>query len=170
MRRWFFALLIVVIISASVLLVMHLYRPAVPTTPARSGLVLIPSSAYKYQLCTEAFAFAFATPDNPYKTDFTFKDPFRNANDTIVPHLQAYDAQTRTVNFNVDVIIARVATFHESISNVHELDGIGIILPDKQERLNYTAVPQLVISHFGTGKIAVLDYTCPNQWIWKLAR
>ena len=170
MRRWFLALLAIIIISASTLLIVHAYRTANPAIPARSGLALIPSSAYKYQLCTEAFAFAFATPDNPYKTDFSFKDPFRGVTDTIVPHLLAYDKLTSSVYFDVDVIIARVATFHESISKVHELDGIGVLLPDQQNRLNRTAVPQFIISHFGTGKIAVLDYTCPDQWIWKLEK
>lgn len=166
MRRWLFLSLTVVLVSASTLLALHFYRPPVQSVP-HSGLTRVPLSAYKYQLCTEAFAFAYAGKDNPYKTDYTFKDPFRSGKDTLIPHLLGHDAKTGTVSFMVDVIVNKVATFHEKIDHIQELDGIAVTLPDTQNRANHTAVPQFIISHFGSGKIAVLDYTCPDQWVWK---
>lgn len=166
MKRWLLFGLIGVVLIGAVLFTLHQYMAILP--PPQSGLVRTPNSAFKYNLCTEAFAFAHAAPDNPYKTDYTFRDPFRADNDTIVPHLLDYNVQTQTVNFTVDIMISHVATFHASIGRVHELDGISILLPDTQNRLRSSSVPQFIVSSFGQGRIAVLDYTCPDQWVWKL--
>jgi hypothetical protein len=140
-----------------------------PHTPAaHSGLMRVANSAYKYNLCSEAYAFAFATPDNPYKTDYTFQDPFRKGEDTIIPHLLNYDAPTGTITFNVDIIINRVATFHIAISRVHALDGIYVLLPDSRNHLQHSNMPQFIVSWLGKGgDLAILDYTCPDQWTWK---
>jgi hypothetical protein len=165
MKRWqLFALAGIVLLSVA-LFALHQYMAILP--PPQSGLARMANSAFKYNLCTEAYAFAHASADNPYKTDYTFRDPFRADNDTIIPHLLDYNAQNHTVNFNVDIMISHVATFHMSIALVHELDGISILLPDKQNRLQSSTVPQFIVSSFGQGHIAVLDYTCPNQWVWK---
>ena len=137
-----------------------------PTSP-HSGLLRTPNSAYKYDLCVEAYAFAHATSSNPYKTEYTFTDPFRHIDDSITPHLMDYDASTGTVNFTVDVVVNQIAVFHETIGHVHELDGISVVLPDKENHSQHSGVPQFIISSLGTGQIAVLDFTCPNQWVWK---
>jgi len=168
MKRWLLLALVVAAIGAVSFLVLwqpllHWLSPA----PPQAGLMRTPNSAYKYDLCTEAFAFAHATPDNPYKTDYSFTDPFRKAKDTIIPRLMDYDSRTATVNFTVEIIVNQVATFHESISQVHELDGISIILPDTKNHLQHSGVPQFIISSLGRGKLAVLEYTCPSQWVWK---
>jgi hypothetical protein len=169
MKRWQLFILIGTISLTVVLFALHQYMVMFPVLPApHSGLVRTPNSAFKYNLCTEAYAFAHASPDNPYKTDYTFRDPFRADSDTIIPHLLDYNPLTQTVNFGVDIIISHVATFHASIALVHELDGISVLVPDKQNRLQSSSVPQFIVSSFGLGRIAVLDYTCPNQWVWKL--
>ncbi len=142
-------------------------RVLFPTAP-HSGLLRTPNSAYKYDLCVEAFAFAHADASNPYKTEYDFTDPFRHLNDSITPHLMDFDPATGTVNFTVDVVVNQVATFHEAISHVHELDGISVLLPDKENHSQHSGVPQFIVSSLGgTGQVAVLDFTCPNQWIWK---
>lgn len=166
MKRWQLFVLTSIVLLSAALFALHQYMAILP--PPQSGLMRTANSAFKYNLCTEAYAFAHAAPDNPFKTDYTFRDPFRADNDTIIPHLLDYNAQTHTVNFNVDIMISHVATFHTSIALVHELDGISILLPDKQNRLQFSNVPQFIVSSFGQGHIAVLDYTCPNQWVWKL--
>ena len=83
MKRWLLLSLVLVVLVVSLLVIRGRFTPAKPAA-SRSHLVRVPHSAYKYSLCTEAFAFAKASADNPYKTDFTFRDPFRNANDTII--------------------------------------------------------------------------------------
>ena len=83
MRRWVFFALLLIVLTASIVLVK---QRTTPTNPI-FHLARTPYSAYKYNLCTEAIAYSHATPDNPYKTDFTFQDPFRNAKDTIIPLL-----------------------------------------------------------------------------------
>ncbi|MBV9257590.1 MAG: hypothetical protein JO215_06185 [Ktedonobacteraceae bacterium] len=169
MKRWLLCVLIGVVLITATLFTLHQYMAMFPALPApQSGLTRTADSAFKYNLCTEAFAFAHASPDNPFKTDYTFHDPFRAASDTIIPYLLAYNPLTRTANFNVDIMISRVATFHASIGLVHELDGISVLLPDKQNRLQSSSVPQFIVSSLGQGRIAVLDYTCPDQWVWKL--
>ena len=169
MKRWTLFVFVGIVSMTVVLLALHQYLTIFSAAP-QSGLTRTPNSAFKYNLCTEAYAFAHATPDNPYKTDFTFYDPFRKDNDTMIPHLLDYDPKTRTVNFSVDIIINHVATFHAPISLVHEQDGLSVLLPDLQNHLQASTVPQVIIASFGTGRIAVLDYTCPNQWVWKPSR
>lgn len=167
-KPWRLSLLCAVAVAAIIAVVLDVLIP-IPLIP-HSGLIRTPNSAYKYHLCEEAFAFNRATsnnPNNPYKTDYTFHDPFRNANDTIVPYLLSYDLSTSTVDLSVDVVIDQVATFHESIVRVHELDGISIVLPNGHNQSEHSGVPQFIVSSFGSGNIAVLDYTCPEQWIWK---
>nr|BBH95069.1 hypothetical protein KTA_32680 [Thermogemmatispora argillosa] len=138
-------------------------KPPLP----RVQLVRSPNSAYKYHLCAEAYAYLHATPDNPYKTDFTFHDPFRNAQDTIIPHLIAFDAHDHSLSFSVTVILRQLATFEATITRIHELDGIGIRLPDQQNQLQASSVPQFVVVAIAEpGTVAVLDYTCPQQWRW----
>jgi hypothetical protein len=170
MKRWqLFVLCGTILIAITLFATLHQYmllHPALP--PAHSGLTRTANSAFKYNLCTEAFAFAHATPDNPFKTDYTFQDPFRSASDTIIPYLLDYDPLTQTVTFNVDIIIRHVATFHASIGPVHEFDGISVMLPDTQNRLQSSNIPQFIVSSLDQGRLAVLDYTCPNQWVWKL--
>jgi hypothetical protein len=168
MKRRLLLLVGLVVIAVSLFALRFVLAPRAPV--AHSGLLRVANSAYKYDLCSEAYAFAFATPDNPYKTDYTFQDPFRKGNDTIIPHLLNYDAPTRTITFNVDIIINRVATFHIAISHVHELDGIYVLLPDSENHLRHSNLPQFIISWLGKGgNFAILDYTCPNQWTWKAA-
>ncbi len=169
MKRWLLFVLIGAVLITASLVTLHQYMTMFPVLPApHSGLVRTPESAFKYNLCTEAFAFAHAAPDNPFKTNYSFQDPFRADSDTIIPHLLDYNPLTRTVNFDVDIIISHVATFHASIGLVHELDGISVLLPDKQNRLQSSSVPQFIVSSLGQGQIAVLDYTCPDQWVWRL--
>ena len=79
MRRWVSLALILMFLAASLFIMRQKFT--VSNSPAYH-LALTPNSAYKYNLCTEAFAFSHAQPGNPYKTDFTFHDPFRNASDT----------------------------------------------------------------------------------------
>ncbi len=90
MKRWLLFVLIGVVLIGAALFTLHQYMGILP--PPQSGLARTPNSAFKYNLCTEAYAFAHASPDNPYKTDYTFRDPFRADNDTIVPHLLDYNA------------------------------------------------------------------------------
>jgi hypothetical protein len=163
-KPWRLSLLCAVVVVAIGAIVLDALIP-IPLIP-HSGLIRTPDSAYKYHLCEEAFAFNHATANNPYKTDYTFRDPFRNADDTIVPYLLRYDLSTHTVDFSVDVVIDQVATFHESIVHVHELDGISVVLPNGHNQSEHSGVPQFIVSSFGNGNIAVLDYTCPEQWVW----
>ena len=166
MKRWVL-LALVVIVGAAAFLVVRITLAPHPQRP-QYHLARTPDSAYKYNLCTEAFAFAFASASNPYKTDYTFADPFRNSNDTVIPSLQGLNQADHTVSFSVQIIIGQVATFTESISHVRALDGISILLPDKQDRLQGSSVPQFIVSYLApNGSAAVLDYTCPAQWVWK---
>jgi hypothetical protein len=168
MKRWMLFILVGIVSMSVALFALHQYLTIFPATPVpQSGIVRTPRSAFKYQLCTEAYAFAHATPDNPYKTDYSFRDPFRKGDDTITPRLLDYDPKTQSVNFSIDIIINNVATFHTIISPVHEQDGISVLIPDLQNHLQSSSVPQLIITSFGKGRIAVLDYTCPDQWVWK---
>jgi len=168
MKHWLLLSLAIIVLCAATLVAIRQYIIALPPALApHSGLLRIPNSAYKYHLCTEAMAFANALPDNPYKTDYTFQDPFRPVSDTIIPHLLSYNMQAQTVDFSVDVMIAQVGTFHEMIAQVHELDGISVILPDKQNHLQHSNIPQFIVSSLNNGQPTVLDYTCPEQWVWK---
>lgn len=166
MKRWFLLSLALIVVVVSLLVIRDRVTSAKPLAN-RSHLVRIPHSAYKYALCSEAFAFAMASADNPYKTDFTFHDPYRNASDTIIPRFLGFDNQTAIASFSVKIIIDQVATFTETISHVQTTDGIAVLIPDANNQLQQSHVPQFIISlpeH--RGRLAVLDYTCPDQWVW----
>jgi hypothetical protein len=165
MRRWALLALIVVVLASSLLIVRQ--RLTVSQEPLHH-LVRIPNSAYKYNLCTEAFAYAHAQPSDPHKTDYTFHDPFRNANDTIIPLLMGLDQREQTVSFTVKIIMGQLDSFTDSISHVSALDGISVLLPDQQGRLQQPSIPQFIVSSLnGNGRMAVLDFTCSDQWQWK---
>lgn len=165
MKRWLFLALVAIIILAG-LFALRLHFTTV--SPPSTHLARTPNSAYKYNLCMQAYAWSYATPDNPYKTDYTFQDPFRKANDTIIPRLMNLNKRDNTVTFDVKITINQVTTFNDSISHVRALDGISILLPDSQNHLQRSTVPQFIISFLSTGGgLAVLDFTCPNQWVWK---
>jgi hypothetical protein len=171
MKRWLLPVLALAIIAASILVVRWRLTPSGSPLPGvRSHLLRVPNSAYKYHLCGEAFAFKLAAPDNPYKTDETFSDPFRHIDDTIIPRFLGYEAGSDTVSFSVKLIFNHVATYNETILHVHRLDGISILIPDGQNKLQHASVPQFIISDLPltgpAGEIAVIDYTCPEQWVW----
>src|SRR5215472_18279286 len=171
MKRWLLLALVLIVAAASLLLVyLRLAGPLSVTAVPRNHLVRTPHSAYKYNLCVEAFAYSHAQADNPFKTDYTFPDPFRQANDTIIPRLMNLDRSDNTVTFNVEIVVGQLQTFNDSISHVSALDGISVMLPDKQNQLQLSSVPQFIISSLnGGGQLAVLDFTCPDQWVWKAA-
>src|SRR5205807_9008684 len=83
-----------------------------------------------------------------------------------------FDKQGVTVSFSVKIIIDQVATYNETIAKVHGDDGISVFIPDSQNRLQHSSVPQFIISYLPPdgGSVAVLDYTCPNQWVWSVMR
>src|SRR5437660_11202009 len=126
MRRWLLLPLVMVVVVASFFVLRA--RLTTSTPIVRSHLGRVPDSAFKYHLCTESFAFIMATPDNPYKTDYTFHDPFRRANDTIIPRYLGFDKQGITVSFSVKIIIDQVATYNETIVKLHGLDGIYVYI------------------------------------------
>ena len=170
MKRWLLIALVAVVIVAgiastvSVLLIrQHNANAVVP----RVSLMRTANSAYKYDLCMEAFAFPNASASNPYKTGYSFADPFRKVQDTVTPHLLAYNASAQTVNFTIDVAVGKVAIFHQTIAGVHELDGISVILPNMQNAPQRSGIPQFIVSSLNGGQVAILDYTCPNEWVWK---
>jgi hypothetical protein len=165
MRRWAFLALLLIILVASLFIVRQ--RLTSSNVPLQH-LVITTNSAYKYNLCTEAFAFAHAGTDNPYKTDYTFHDPFRNANDTIIPVLLDMDQREQSVSFNVKIIVGQLGTFSDSISHVSVLDGISVLLPNQQGQLQRPSIPQFIVSSLnGNGGVAVLDFTCSEQWKWQ---
>jgi hypothetical protein len=163
MKRLLSLTLLVVILLVCLLLL----RLTALSRSSITHLARTPNSAYKYNLCTQAYAYAFAGPDNPFKTDYTFPDPFRHANDTIIPRLMGTDTRDDTVSFTVKIVVSQVAVYDETIAHVHELDGISILLPDAQDHLQRSGVPQFIVSSLNPGRLAVLDYTCPDQWVWK---
>jgi hypothetical protein len=169
MKRLAVVALLAIVIAAS-FLVIRLRLNALSSDQSQvhlSHLARTPHSAYKYDLCTEAYAFAHASPDNPFKTNYSFHDPFRNANDTIIPLLMDADQSDHTVSFSVTIIVSQVATYSESISHVAVLDGISIILPDKYGHLQRASEPQFIVSYLDNGDTtAVLDYTCSRDWHW----
>lgn len=172
MKRWMFLSLALVLIAASIAIIeIHARFTSANATgtpiAAKSHLLRVPNSAFKYDLCSESFAFALATPDNPYKTDYTFHDPFRRADDTIIPRYLGLDKQGSSVSFSVQIIINQIATFNETIHNIRAHDGISVLLPDKQNHLQRSSIPQIIITLPGPGNsLAILDYTCPEQWVW----
>ena len=165
MKRWALLVLMLIVVAASLFIVRQ--RLTVSPVPF-NHLSRTPSSAYKYNLCTEAFAYAHAGSGNPYKTDYTFHDPFRNANDTIIPLLLDLDQREHSVSFNVKIIVGQLGTFSDSISHVSVLDGISVMLPNQQGQLQRPSIPQFIVSSLnGNGRIAILDFTCSEQWQWK---
>jgi hypothetical protein len=165
MRRWALLALILIVLVVSLLIV----RQSLTVSPVPlNHLARIPNSAYKYNLCIEAFAYAHAGPGNPYKTDYTFHDPFRNASDTIIPLLWDQNRRDQTVSFTVKIIVGQLDTFTDSISHVSALDGISVMLPDQQGHLQRPSIPQFIVSSLnGNGSMAILDFTCSEQWQWK---
>ncbi|HEX6484112.1 MAG TPA: hypothetical protein VF043_35145 [Ktedonobacteraceae bacterium] len=172
MKRLATLALIVIVLATGLLLISLRLNAFSPIKPEASPVPLnhlarTPNSAYKYDLCVEAFAFAHALPTNPFKTNYSFHDPFRNASDTIIPLLMDQDKSDNTVSFKITIIVSQVATYTESISHVVVLDGISIMLPDKQGHLQKASEPQFIVSYLDSGgKTAVLDYTCSQEWHW----
>jgi hypothetical protein len=163
LRRWMLLALLLIFLTASLFFVK---RITVSYTPIHH-LTRIPHSAYKYNLCTEAIAYSHAAPDNPYKTDFTFQDPFRKAKDTIIPLLLDQNLSDQTVSFQVEIIVGQLDTYTESISHVAVLDGISIMLPDQHGQLQRPSIPQFIVSFLErNGTLAILDFTCAEQWKW----
>jgi hypothetical protein len=161
-------LLALFLIFLTVSLLIMRQRITVPDNPI-NHLARTPSSAYKYNLCTEVIAYSHAAPDNPYKTDFTFQDPFRKAKDTIIPLLWDQNLNDQTVSFQVKIIVGQLDTFTESISHVAVLDGISIMLPDQNGQLQRPSIPQFIVSSLErNGTVAILDFTCAEQWKWKV--
>lgn len=170
MKRWLLISLIAVVIVAGVastISILLIRQHDVKADVPHVSLMRTANSAYKYDLCLEAFAFPHASTSNPYKTGYSFTDPFRNVQDTVTPHLLDYNASTQTVNFSIDIIVGKVATFHQMIAGVHELDGISVILPNIQNVPQRSGIPQFIVSALNGGQLAILDYTCPNEWVWK---
>jgi hypothetical protein len=175
MKRWVFsAFILVVVLGAAVTggILIHNHQVAASFVPSmRSHLFRTPNSAYRYQLCEEAYAYDLPnTKNNPYKTDDTFPDPFRHTNDTIVPSFLGFDWRDNAFSFSVKIEIGQVATYTETIKNIQRLDGISIILPDTHNKSQRSSVPQFIVSSIqGTSGsyMAILDYTCPNQWVWR---
>jgi hypothetical protein len=169
MKRWLLlALAVVIVVTSALALYLHSRATSSVSRP-QAHLVLVPNSAYnRYQLCVEAFAFTSPFARSSYKTDFTFHDPFRHADDTVIPLLLGRDKQGTSVSFSVQIIVNQVATFNETISHVKALDGISILLPNAHDSLERSTVPQIIIRMLAQG-LAILDYTCPEQWVWKAA-
>lgn len=164
MRRMAMLAFILIILAASFFI---LRQRLTLSNTSFNHLTRTPNSAYKYNLCTEAFAYSHAGADNPYKTDFTFQDPFRNAKDTIIPLLWNQNLSDQTVSFNVKIIVGQLDTFTDSISHVSALDGISIMLPDQQGHLQRPSIPQFIVSSLNSnGTLAILDFTCAVQWKW----
>src|SRR5437763_17047514 len=120
MKRWLLlALVLLLVITRVGFFIQRLYFVTTSSTVrAIPQLMRVPNSAYKYHLCSEAFAFVLATADNPYKTDNSFHDPFRNTSDTIIPYFLGFDIHRNALSFSIKMIIDQVGTFNETISNV----------------------------------------------------
>ncbi len=173
MKRLILLVIIVVtLLAITGALVLHFLqtRLASQRAPAVSHLARAPDLAYKFNLCLEAYAFAPSGPTEIYKTDYSFPDPFRRANDTIIPILVDSNQADNTVSFQIAIIVGQVQTFHETIAHVAALDGISVMLPNAQNQLERSNEPQFIVSAIGIGGgAAVLDYTCPQEWKWSIA-
>jgi hypothetical protein len=167
-KRWILVALVLIVIAASLVVVrLRLAVPSSVSIVMRNHLARTANSAFKYNLCVEAFAFAHAPADDPFKTDYTFHDPFRKADDTIIPMLMDLNPHDNTVSFSVKIIVGQVDTFTDSIAHVSVQDGISVMLPDKQNHLQRSSVPQFIVSSLNSGgSLAVLDFTCSEQWRW----
>lgn len=172
MRRWLlFSLVLLVIFSGIAVVAVRVYVAYHPVRVRSPSLARVPNSAYKYMLCEEAFAYSPAYQNSPYGTDDSFQDPFRHVKDTITPHFLGFDWRNSSVSFSIDLMIGQVATYHQTITHVQSLDGIAVLLPDNQNRLQHTSIPQFIVSSIqgaGADSMAVIDYTCPEQWVWHI--
>src|SRR5260370_5228610 len=73
----------------------------------------------------------------------------------------------QTVSFKVKIIVGQLGTFTDWIWHVSALDGISVLLPDKQGYLQRPSVPQFIVSSLnGDGRMAVLHFTCAEHWAW----
>jgi hypothetical protein len=171
MKRWLLAALAGTVVIAGMLFAVHQRLAASSTAlPApRIQLIRTPNSLSKFHLCAEAYAYLLATPDNPYKTDFSFHDPFRNQQDTIIPRFIAIDQRDGSLSFSVEAILRPLKPLTATISHIHELDGITVQLPNRQNQLQSSSVPQFIVRMLASSDVAVLDYTCPEQWKWSAA-
>jgi hypothetical protein len=168
MRRWIRILpaILVVVIVVGVFTFRFIEIKRTPQ-PVLLHLARAPNQAYKFNLCLEAYAVGYADPSETQKTDYTFHDPFRSAYDTITPSLVSWNQSEKTASFQVIIVIGQVQTFRETIAHVAALDGISIILPDKQNNLQRSNEPQFIVSAISaSGSVAVLDYTCSQEWKW----
>lgn len=169
MKHWLFLALTCLLLLASGLIGIRFYalRASPPPQPALKTLA---KSLYKYDMCVQAYAFANADDSNPYKTDYSFPDPVRKAQDTLTPHLLDYNPQTRTANFLVDVAIPQVNTYHLALKDVHEEDGVFVLLPDQENHLRRTQIPQFIVASLLYGRLAIVNYTCPQKWSWSATK
>jgi hypothetical protein len=72
------------------------------------------------------------------------------------------------LSFNVKIIVGQLDTYTDSISHVSALDGISVMLPDQHGHLQRPSIPQFIVSSLnGNGRMAILDFTCSEQWQWK---
>ena len=86
------------------------------------------------------------------------------------PYFGIRNLSDQTVSFKVKIIVGELDTFTESISHVAVLDGISIMLPDQQGRLQKPGIPQFIVSSLErNGTIAIIDFTCAEQWKWVTA-
>lgn len=166
-RRVYSLVIIVALVIVVAAFVVHFVEAKLAPRPVLTHLALTPHQAYKFDLCLEALDYTSTGPGPIHKTDYTFQDPFRKANDTIIPSLVAWDQVEETASFQVVIIVGQVQTFRETISHVAALDGISVMLPDRQNHLQRSNQPQFIVSAMTPGGIvAVLDYTCPQEWKW----
>src|SRR5437660_3191792 len=107
MKKWLLLSLVLIVVVVSILVIRGRLDTPKPVVYG-SLLVRVPNSAYKYSLCSEAFSFAKAPANNPYKTDFTFHDPFRKAMDTIIPRFLVYANLIHIVSLSLELIINQV--------------------------------------------------------------
>ncbi len=140
------------------------------STPARAQLIRMPGSVAQYDLCSEVFAYVQGTAVLPFKTDYTFHDPFQDVTDTITPMFLGMNQQDQSVTFQVRIDIGHQNMYIETIGHLHENDGIAVLLPDPNNNLQAPRAPQFILTSLGgSGRIAILDYTCPEQWKWQSA-
>jgi len=168
MKRWVLVTLgLIALLLVIGVLALRLFQARLTPPPILSHLARAPNLAYKFDLCLEAYDYTADSSGEIHKTDYIFHDPFRSAFDTIIPSLVAWNQSERTASFQVIIIVGQVQTFRETISHVAALDGISVMLPDARNQLQRSNQPQFIVSAMTAGGIvAVLDYTCPQEWKW----
>ncbi len=168
MKRWMLAILVMLVVVMVVgVFVFRFAQAKLAPPPILSHLARAPNQAFKFDLCLEAYTADFIGADPSYKTNFTFRDPFRSADDTIIPTITNWNSSERTASFQVVIIIGQIQTFRETIAHVSAMDGIYIILPDTQNLLQRANEPQFLVSAINVaGSAAILDYTCSQDWRW----